>query len=380
MGGICLGAMALVVILSAFNGLESLVASLYDSFDPDIKITATKGKTFSIEEFPEQDILKLTGVEFGAKSLEETVVIKYNGKQTFATLKGVEQSFIDMNSLDSMMYEGKLVLKDGDLNYMVLGYGIADKIGLYMDKALEPIFVYAARRTKIISSNVASAFKVQPILPAGIFSINPDFDNEYILAPFNFAEQVLSYSDRVSAYEIGLAKNSSPEEVKEEVKKLLGENYTVKTRYEQNELIYKTNQTEKWITFLILSFVLVVATFNLVGSLSMLIIDKKKDIFILKSMGATKNMVFKIFLIEGIMISVIGGLLGLFFGATLTWMQQTFGLVPLAGLIVDYYPMEMELFDFVAVFLTVLVIGFGASWFPAKLISTRYYSNLTREN
>ena len=307
-------------------------------------------------------------------------MIKYNGKQTFATLKGVEQSFIDMNSLDSMMYEGKLVLKDGDLNYMVLGYGIADKIGLYIDKALEPIYVYAARRTKIISSNVASAFKVQPILPAGIFSINPDFDNEYILAPFNFAEQVLSYSDRVSAYEIGLAKNSSPEDVKEEVKKLLGENYTVKTRYEQNELIYKTNQTEKWITFLILSFVLVVATFNLVGSLSMLIIDKKKDIFILKSMGATKNMVFKIFLIEGIMISTIGGLIGLFFGATLTWMQQTFGLVPLAGLIVDYYPMEMELFDFVAVFLTVLVIGFGASWFPAKLISTRYYSNLTREN
>ena len=196
MGGIAIGSLALIVILSAFNGLEKLVESLYSSFDPDIKITATLGKTFNEETFPEDEILNLEGIIGGTKVLEETVVLKYNQKQTFATIKGVEESFLLHSGIDSMIYEGELILEKEDLNYSVIGYGIADKIGLYLDNALQPIFIYAAKNTKQVNPNLADAFRVQPIMPAGIFAINPDFDNKYALVPYHFAQSLLMKNDQ----------------------------------------------------------------------------------------------------------------------------------------------------------------------------------------
>ncbi len=379
MGGIAIGSLALIVILSAFNGLEKLVESLYSSFDPDIKITATLGKTFNEETFPEDEILNLEGIIGGTKVLEETVVLKYNQKQTFATIKGVEESFLLHSGIDSMIYEGELILEKEDLNYSVIGYGIADKIGLYLDNALQPIFIYAAKNTKQVNPNLADAFRVQPILPAGIFAINPDFDNKYALVPYHFAQSLLMKNDQMSAYEISLKPNINPEILKAEIDKILGPDYQVQTKYQLNEIIYKTNKTEKWVTFLILSFVLVVATFNLIGNLAMLIIDKREDLFTLRSLGATENTVFKIFLIEGLLISLVGGVGGIGFGLLLTWAQQTIGIVPLQGVIVEYYPMAIELFDIIVVFTTVIFIGFAASYLPAKILTKRYFNTLTRE-
>lgn len=378
-GGIAIGSMALIVILSAFNGLESLVESLYSSFDPDIKITATKGKTFEETAFPFNEVLAIDGVQGGTKVLEETVVLKYNQKQTFATIKGVDSNYVKLSRLDTMMFEGKLLLKKHNLNYAVLGYGIADKVGLYMENALQPIIVYAAKNTKRVSPNLADAFRVEPILPAGIFAINPDFDNKYALVPINFAERVLDKKGEISAFEIRLNTSVKPKEVKTKLESLLGNDFTVKTKYELNELIYQTNKTEKWITFLILSFVLVVATFNLVGNLAMLIIDKREDLFTLKSLGAEEKTVFQIFLIEGVLISMVGGIGGILIGAVLTLLQQHVGLVPLQGVIVEYYPMQIEAFDFIVVFFTVFIIGLSAAYLPAKLLTKRYFSNLTRE-
>jgi len=379
MGGIAIGALALIVILSAFNGLEKLVESLYSSFDPDIKITATIGKTFAEETFPENEILNLEGILGGSKVLEETVVLKYNQKQTFATIKGVEESFLSHSGIDSMLYEGELLLEDGNLNYTVMGYGIADKIGLYIENALQPIYIYAAKNTKQLNPNLAEAFRVQPILPSGIFAINPDFDNKYALVPYKFAQNLLMKKSEMSAYELSLNEDVNPEDLKLKIQAILGADFEVKTKYQLNEIIYKTNKTEKWVTFLILSFVLVVATFNLIGNLAMLIIDKREDLFTLRSLGATENMVFQIFLIEGVLISLVGGVGGIGLGLLLTWLQQTVGIVPLQGVIVDYYPMAIELFDVAVVFATVILIGFGASYLPAKILTKRYFNSLTRE-
>ena len=190
---------------------------------------------------------------------------------------------------------------------------------------------------------------------------------------------MLDKKGAVSAFEIRLNTSVKPQDVKTKLESLLGNDFTVKTKYELNELIYQTNKTEKWITFLILSFVLVVATFNLVGNLAMLIIDKREDLFTLKSLGAEEKTVFQIFLIEGVLISMVGGIGGILIGAVLTLLQQHVGLVPLQGVIVEYYPMQIEAFDFIAVFFTVFFIGLSAAYLPAKLLTKRYFSNLTRE-
>lgn len=378
-GGITVGAMALIVILSAFNGLETLVASLYSSFDPDIKITAKEGKSFLISEFPEDKVKQLDVVDLTSRSMEETVVLKYRGKQTFATLKGVDPSFRQLSKLDSMVFDGEFLLESGSVQYLVAGYGIADKIGLYSDEQVEPVYVYAAKRTQNVNPNLADAFRVEPISPSGIFAINPDFDSKYALVPFAFATKLLDREGRASSYEIKLTEGVDPETAKTAIEKVVGPQFEVKTRYQLNEIIYKTNKTEKWVTFLILSFVLVVATFNLIGCLTMLIIDKREDIFILKSMGATREMVNRIFFSEGLLIAFVGGLAGLTLGLVLTLLQQHVGIVALQGVIVEYYPMEIEILDFIAVFSIVMVIGAGAAWVPAKVVTNRYYQALIRE-
>lgn len=379
MGGIAVGAMALIVILSAFNGLERLVESLYSSFDPDIKITATVGKSFNHYDLNTAQILGMDGVVGGSFVLEETAVLKYNQKQTFASVKGIDSSFLEQPGLDSMLYQGEWLLQKNNINYAVLGYGIADKIGLYLENALQPIFIYAAKNTHQVSPNLVDAFVVKPVLPSGIFSINADFDNKYILVPLSFAQTLFDKPNACSAYEINLRKNANAEKIANEIKALIGNNFKVETKYQLNEIIYKTNKTEKWITFLILSFVLVLATFNLIGNLAMIIIDKRQDLFTLKSLGATEKTVFHIFFIEGVLISLIGGLGGILVGFILIILQQEVGLVPLQGVIVDYYPMAMEITDFIAVFFIVILIGALASYFPTKILSQRYFNKLVRE-
>lgn len=376
MVGVGIGTMALIVVMSAFNGLENLVSGLYSSFDPDIKITAKAGKTFDAEKFPKDKIKKTKGVAYYCESLEETVYVRYKDNEGIATVKGIEEDFIAMSGIDSMITEGEMVIKSKDNNFAVVGYGIAYKLGLFIENVFEPLRIYSARRNEISGMNPEQTFKLGNIMPSGIFMINQDFDMKYILVPLGFAKELLEREKEISAVEIGLEENSDEKTVKSEIAKIAGDDFVVKTRYEMNEIIYKTNQTEKWITYLILSFILVIATFNVIGSLTMLILEKKEDMKILLSMGAEKSVIKKIFMFEGLLITLIGGLGGLLLGALLCTGQQWFGFVRLQGVITDFYPVKLMPFDFIAVISTVLLIGFFASWFPVKYVTGRYLKAL----
>lgn len=370
--GVGIGAMALIVIMSAFNGLENLVAGLYSSFDPDIKITVKEGKVFNAGAISKEEILKIKGVKYYCEALEETVYIRYKDHEVIATIKGVEEAFDEMSGIDSMITEGEFILKTNGNNFAVAGYGIAYKLGLNIENVLEPLRIYTARREEISTLQPEQAFKLGNIMPSGIFMINQDFDFKYLLVPIDFARELLERGPEISSVEIGLTDDADKQYVKKEISRLAGDKFEVKTRYELNELIFKTNKTEKWITYLILTFILVIATFNVIGSLTMLILEKKEDMHILRSLGAEKKAIQKIFLFEGLMITFLGGISGLILGALLCAGQQLFGFVRLQGTIVEYYPVKLLPFDFITVILTVLLIGFFASWLPVKYVTAKY--------
>lgn len=371
--GIAFGTMALVIILSAFNGLENLVEDLYATFDPDIKITIKEGKTFKENEFPRQKILLINGIEHYTVALEEVALIKYKDKQTVATIKGVESEFIVMTGLDSMIIRGDANLVNNNKNQAILGYGIADKLALNVSKSMvNHLSIIVPKRGVKKSLLPSSEFNRSFINPTGIFSISPDFDTKYILVPLAFNQKLLNHNSSISSIEIGVHDKKQTNSIKEQIKTLIGSKYDVKTRYELNELIYKTNKTEKWITFLILAFVLVIASFNIIGSLTMLIIDKQKDIWILKTLGASNQDIRKIFFTEGMLINLFGAFIGMLIGAIVCWLQITFGLLKLNGGVVDFYPVSVEGLDFVYTTIIVIIIGLIASWFPVRVITRRH--------
>lgn len=374
--GIAVGTMALVVVMSAFNGLEALVESLYSSFDPEIKITAKAGKTFHLDDFSEHEVKQIEGVKYYCKAIEEAVYLEYRKRDCIAKIKGVDEEFVKMTHIDSAVVEGKMMLKRNGFDYGVMGYGISYLLSVFVEDAVDPIMVYAAKRSSAFSAtDPQSAFTKKPIIPAGVFSINQDFDATYMLVPFDFAEELLGYSNEVNSIEIGISDHTKLDLIKAQIKNVIGEKYDVKTRYELNELIFKTNKTEKWITYMILTFILIIATFNVIGSLVMLILDKKRDISILKSMGASEAAIRRIFLLEGMMITTLGGAIGLLVGFLLVIGQQLFGFVSLEAIIVEYYPVKLVFTDFILVMITVLIIGFVASWIPVKFITINTLNN-----
>ena len=370
--GIAVGTMALIIILSAFNGLETLVEDLYASFDPDIKITVIEGKTFDAKEFPKDKILALSEVEFYNSALEEVALIKYEDKQTVATIKGVEASFYAMTGIDSLLIEGKVEQTSESSNNIIMGWGIADKLSLFISQSVYQVGVIVPKRGTKKGLVPGSEFNRKTANATGVFSVNPDFDTKYVLGELAFVQKLLKHKDRLSSVELGLKKGSDWDEVKEKVQAIVGGDYKVQTRFEMNELIFKTNKTEKWITFLILSFILVIASFNIIGSLTMLIIDKKKDVWILKTMGANNSVIRKIFFAEGMLINLLGAVGGMAIGAFVCWLQMQFGLLRLAGGVVDFYPIELNIMDFVHVSIIVIIIGLIASWYPVRILTRKH--------
>jgi lipoprotein-releasing system permease protein len=369
--GIAVGTLALVIVLSAFNGLEDLVEKLYASFDPDIKIETTKGKTFEVTDFPKDKILQLEEVMFYNHAVEDVVLVKYMEKQTIATLKGVEPQFYEMTGLDTLLIEGK-VFQD-DSNKMVLGYGIADKLSLYLHNMIvEQVSIIVPKKGLKKTFVPTDEFTRKFAIPTGVFSVNPDFDTKYVVTPLRFAQKVLSHEGKVTSVELGLNKKADAEKVKEKIQSILGNDFSVKTRHELNELIFKTNKTEKWITFLILTFILVIASFNIIGSLTMLIIDKKKDIWILRTMGASRKTIRQLFFMEGMIINLVGAFSGMLLGAFVCWLQIQFGILRLEGSVVEFYPIKLEVMDFLYITIIVLIIGFLASWYPVRVLTKRH--------
>lgn len=357
--------MAMIIVLSAFNGIEGLVAKLYSILEPDISVTASEGKTMAATWVDSTGVCQLPEVAHCVATIEENVLIDYGGKQRIARLKGVGAGFREMTGLDSVLVDGEYLLQDGKKQFALVGYGLKYELGMSIyQNAMRPLKVYAPIRGKKISRNKENAFNRKDLMVGGIFSISPDFDSKYLITSFGFAESLFDYRGEISTLEINLVEEANPSRVQTEIKELLGDDYTVKTRLQKNEVIFKTNQSEKWITFFILTFILIIASFNIIASLTMLIIDKKKDVFILESMGASRLVIRRIFFYEGLLINLVGAGLGLLLGYVFCLAQVQFGLIPLEGGIVEYYPIKMLLGDFLAVFGIVIFTGLITSSIP----------------
>ncbi len=371
--GLAIGTMGLIIGLSGFNGFDSLIKSLFSSFDPDLRITIVEGKSFLPEGKAFDEIRKMPEVAYFAETVEDNALLRYNDRQVFATIKGVSKEFEQMTGIDTMITEGEFKLQDEFYDYAVLGQGIAYYLSVGL-QLINPINVYVPQKGRTSSLTLEGNFNRQPINPAGFFSIQQELDTKYMIVPIDFARELFGMPEKVSAVEIKLKEGASVKKVRQAIVQLLGDEYSVKNRYQQHDYLYKTMQSEKYATYLILILILIIASFNIVGSLTMLIIDKKEDIAILKSMGADKRMIRNIFLLEGWSISILGAIIGTVLGLLICQAQISYGWVKLQGgnsFIVDAYPMKIIPFDVSMIFISVVAIGFLAAWFPVRQISEK---------
>jgi lipoprotein-releasing system permease protein len=377
---ISIGTAALVIILSALNGLTGLVESLYNSFDADVRITVAEGKVFDPKAPAFAQLKNVKGVKFYTEVLEENALLKYNDFQCLATIKGVGPEFVNMTHFDTLVREGSYTLYAGNADHAVLGIGLAYTLNVNLGDLSSPLSVYAPKRGNVTSINPEDAFNEEKAMVAGIFSINDDFDKRYALVPLDFARRLLDYTNEVSAVELSLVPGAKADDVQEEIQQLLGDKYVVKNRYQQNELLFKTLKSEKLWTFIILVFILVIATFNVIGSLTMLIVEKKKDIGILWNMGADIKLIRRIFLVEGMLITLIGALIGLALGLIICWLQIQFKLVRFSeGYVVDSYPVIIQLSDLGLILLVVMLIGLFSAWYPVRVFTKRHLGSMVNE-
>jgi lipoprotein-releasing system permease protein len=373
--GIMVGTMAMVVVLSVFNGFDQLVQSLYSVFDPDIKIVVVEGKTFVMEEATKSRIATIPGVLGVYPVTEETALLRYTDKQFVATVKGVDSNWVDGSRLDTVIARGTYAVGTYGRQFGVMGAGVAWALGVSPDDVQTPVFVYLPNRTGSKSMLSSQPFITEAIFVSGVFSVQQDFDTKYCLIPRDVLNRMLGYIDEVSAIEVRTQPGVSVEQVVKQIETLLGNNYRVLTRYEQQETLFKIMKSEKWAVFMILTLIIFISAFNLLGSLSMLIIDKRQDIAVLSGMGAGRRLIKRIFFIEGLMISFTGLLGGLILGFLLCLVQKEFGLVPLGGgeatFVVSYYPVKMIASDFLFTMVVVSVIGLLAAYVPAWIIGKR---------
>ncbi|MFB1023212.1 MAG: ABC transporter permease, partial [Vicingaceae bacterium] len=268
---VAIGTFALVVVLSAFNGLEKLVESLFESFDADVRIELKKGKTFDANTVNYLELNKVKGVENYTRVLKEVCGVRYKGQQTIVQIKGVDESYLEMSNIGNTIVEGRKLLSKDNINYAIVGYGIGLQLGLTVETGIENITIYAPKRGKISSLNTMNSFYRKQISPAAIFYLSPEYDNKYIITPLKFAQDLLKYDDKISSIEITADEKVDLEDLSQRLSTFFGNDFLIKSRLEFNQLLYKTNQTEKWVTFLILVFILMIAAFNILSSLSMLI-------------------------------------------------------------------------------------------------------------
>ncbi len=373
--GVTIGTMALIIVLSVFNGLDDLIKSLFGTFDPEIKISLAEGKRFNTSgDIRFEEVKKLKGIRAYSEVIEENALLRYSGNEYIATIKGVDKNYHHSSGIDTMLIEGQSYLGKKDNNFALVGYVIATELGIGLN-FIDPLVLYVPRHTNSKSMNLENSTNRKIIYPSGIFSVQQEIDSRFVIVPIDFARDLFDLNIEISAIEIALNPDADTEETIGQIKAVLGSQFLVKNRFEQQELIYKTIQSEKLMGFLILAFILVVASFNIIGSLTMLVIDKKKDIETFRSLGANFKSIRQIFLLEGWLISVTGALLGIILGILFCLLQQKFGLIKLQGggaFIIDSYPVLLQTADVVAVFGTVLLIGFIAAWYPVRYITKKF--------
>lgn len=373
--------MALVCALSVLNGFVSLVSSMLSNFDPELKIVPAHGKVFDPNEPAIQQVKALPEVTLWCEVLQDNAQVRYRDRQLTAVVKGVDESFGQLTRIDSILIDsrdGKFVLADEVVNYATLGVGTAFALGVRPNYA-DPLEIYAPKRDeKVNMANPVASLNLEYAFVGGVYATNQQmYDENFLLIPLSMARSLFRYEKEVSAVELALRPGADLNSVKSQIKSLLGENFWVKDRYEQQEASFKMMQGEKWMIFLILCFILVLALFNVIGSLSMLMIEKKEDVRTLRNLGADDRLIRRIFLFEGWMISGLGALVGIGIGLALCLVQQEFGILKLGeaagSFVIDAYPVRVEAGDIVLVFLTVLIIGFLAAWYPVRYLGRKWF-------
>ena len=363
--GVLVGTAALVILLSAFNGLESWVVKLYNSFDPDIKIERVDHKRFTAQEFPFDKLKSLQDVAYVLPVLEENGMLTYNEAQFICTIKGVAPQFVRMSGIDSMLSSGNFSLNNNNQPAALLGRGIAYALSFNLKNMNTKVDLYVPQPNADFSTNPAEAFKTGSININGIFEIQPEFDTKYIIVPIDFAQELFNLPGNFNSIELQFKPSTkNKENLQQTIQSIVGNNYVVKNRFQQHELLYKIINSEKWAVYLILSFILFIAIFNITGSLTMLIVDKSSDITTLKALGADTKTIKQIFFLEGLLISTLGLILGLFAGVIIVQAQDTFQFVLINE--VDPYPVVLKTMDLIYISATVLAIGAFAAWFPAN--------------
>lgn len=376
--GVTVATMALVVTLSVFNGFHDLVASLFTAFDPQLKVAPAKGKAVAADEPALEKIKALPQIQVATETVEDMALAVYGERQTMVTIKGVQDNFDSLTHVREILQgDGTYELQAADLSYGILGIRVAEILGMgYSFKY--PLRIFAPRRDgQLDMFNPEECFYADELYSPGVlFCVKQaKYDKNYILTNIHFARRLFDMQGMVSALELRLKPGSNFEAVKSEIKEIAGDRFTVKDRFEQQEDTFNIMKIEKLMAFSFLTFILVVACLNIIGSLSMLMIDKKKDVVTLRNLGASDRQIVQVFLFEGRLISLAGAVLGIVLGLLLCWLQQTFGLVGLGrssgSFIIDSYPVSVHAEDILIIFITVLVSGFLAVWYPVKYFAKR---------
>jgi len=372
--GVGVSTTALVIVLSVFNGMELFTISHFNSFNPDIKIELQEGKSFPMDSFPFQTIKEIDGVLAVEEIVSDLTLLHYEDKQILVNLKGVSAHYIKANCMEDIIIAGDAILEQDGYHYGIMGAGAASIIGLYLNHA-QSFQLYYPKRTKKNFANPAEAFNKRYLIPSGVFSSYTEYDEKYLFCDISFARELMEYEGEVTSVEVFIDQKMQVEKCRKKIENLLGENFLVKDRYQQESLIYKTLKSEKLIIFIILTFILLIAAFNIVGNLGVLIVEKREDIGILYSLGASSKLTETIFVLEGMFISFVGGIVGICLGAIICLLQERFHIIKLGNgeftSLINYYPVAVKTTDLLLVVFVVLTISLIASYLPTKIIKKK---------
>jgi lipoprotein-releasing system permease protein len=376
-GVIAFSTMCQVLVLSVFNGFEGLVQSLYSNFYADLKVLPARGKTIILTPEQINSIRKMDGVKGSSLIAEEKALLQNGEQQTVVFLKGVDVNYSQVSGVPKKMFHGVFDPGTADKPKLILGYGIESAIGVESDKNLLPITVFLPKKTSEPNSNPLAALSEGNATTSGSFAIQQDFDNKYVITNIDFVKQQMNYApDEYSAFEVSLINPAHSDKFTEDLQKILGNKYKVLTKFQQNASLYNSMRLEKWVIYAVLTLILIIAAFNMIGALTMLVLEKRKDISVLQSLGADKNLIKKIFLSEGLLLAVTGSGTGIVLALIICFLQVKFKIIKLVGnsFLIDYFPVKLVITDFILVTLTALIIAFAASWFPAKKASEQLFN------
>ena len=369
--GISVASFALIAVLSAFNGLEDVISSLNNRLTPDIQIASIVGKTIDLQSFPSDKLLSIQGVDYAVPSITEDALIRANDKQHIGQVKGVGIDYEKVERIKDVVFnQDELLLSDDDYDFAVPGAGVAWYLGINVYDPYAVVRVYVPKRGNASSMSLENSFNSGVLTVQSVFSTEQEMDEKVVLVPFQWLSELLEYENKATEMELFLSPNADARKIKKEVKSVLGDGFVVKDQHEQQETLYKIMHSEKWAVYAILTFILILATFNVVGSLSMLMIDKRKDTEILKAMGADKKFIHHVFMNEGLLISVAGGIIGLILGILVVLLQQRFGFVKFGSgggnYIVDAYPVLLKMKDVFIIFVTILAVGCTSAFLTVR--------------